>query len=283
MQYTRHHVIPIMHSWDPTTRQYQSIPTQVAKEVGSDALARPWSRHSAGSSRHDRLVQQQQGRSTGRGALGARTTHSKDGRAADDGASDGAPHGQQHGKHGKKRKTRFEVDEAIANDPKLQEFLSVMQPRSKKQLWSNDDVLPVKMVCRDFLGMRDFGGWRGMRGFVHVGVQQHDQRSMVNAAHDMAHTQPHRLPRYIPDLPLQPTHALLLHTHTLLRMKPSPLMMTLMLMLVVSMVYTVMTMSTIKWVVVHTHTQPNAASMAASSSSSRRRSTWVLVVMIVMI
>lgn len=76
---------------------------QMAKQVGSDALQRPWSKHSPGSSRHAQASEQQPPTS-------------------------------------RKRTRQDTVEDAIADNPKLQEFMSVMQPRSKKQLWSNDDA-----------------------------------------------------------------------------------------------------------------------------------------------
>ena len=36
-----------------------------------------------------------------------------------------------------------DLQEAIRNDPRLQEFLQVMQPRSAAKLWANDDTDPV--------------------------------------------------------------------------------------------------------------------------------------------
>ena len=78
----------------------------MAKQVGSDALQRPWSKHSPGSSRHTAPQQQQ----------------------------------QQKPAPSRKRTRQDTVEDVIASDPKLKEFMSVMQPSSKKQLWANDDT-----------------------------------------------------------------------------------------------------------------------------------------------
>ena len=84
---------------------------QMAKQVGSEALQRPWSKHSPGSSQHTAANKQQQQPAPSR-----------------------------------KRARQETVDDVIAANPRLQEFMSVMQPRSKKQLWGNDDTTLIQVL-----------------------------------------------------------------------------------------------------------------------------------------
>ena len=97
-----------------TERSYidtSRISVEPAKRVGDEELARPWSRHSKGSSAY---------------------LHSHPEESASTKADGGA-----------KAKKRGKLDDPIAarvhSDPKLAEFLELMAPKSKqKQLWSND-------------------------------------------------------------------------------------------------------------------------------------------------
>ncbi|XP_024381120.1 uncharacterized protein [Physcomitrium patens] len=86
---------------------------ELAQAVGDPNLPRPWSRHSEGSSKFkpksDDVVENP-------------TTSAKD-----------------TGKFKKNQDFRSKTaDSELENDPQLQEFLEVMQPRSKSKLWAND-------------------------------------------------------------------------------------------------------------------------------------------------
>ncbi len=89
---------------------------QFARPIRDAELPRPWSKHSDNSILKQKQQQQEQ----------QAATELKVKAAA-----------------GKKRKAPGAVvEEDAAADPKLAEFLSLMQPRSKARMWSNDDLLP---------------------------------------------------------------------------------------------------------------------------------------------
>ncbi|PRW58148.1 Multiple RNA-binding domain-containing 1 [Chlorella sorokiniana] len=95
------------------------LAVEFAYKAGTGAAPRAWSKYTEGTSAHKRLAAPEK---TGANAqpLGAGA----------DGAAAAA------GKKGKKGKEPL-PEEA---DPKLREFLSVMQPRSKQAIWANDDL-----------------------------------------------------------------------------------------------------------------------------------------------
>ncbi|CAG9460741.1 unnamed protein product [Pedinophyceae sp. YPF-701] len=88
-----------------------------AYKAGDEQLPRAWSKYSKGSSAFKKL------------------------HADEEAAGAGAGGGQ---KDKDKKPADTVVDEmrrAIASDPKLQEFMAVMAPRSKAKIWSNDDAI----------------------------------------------------------------------------------------------------------------------------------------------
>lgn len=110
-------------------RPYEPPSAAADAEAAADAAAhRPWSKYSAGSSKHQQLVAKQQ-------------------TAAADAAADADPAAaakaeRKARKEKKKAKAADVVEQAAAADPKLAEFLELMQPRAKAKIWSNDEVLP---------------------------------------------------------------------------------------------------------------------------------------------
>ena len=85
------------------------IEVDLAQSIGSEALPRPWSKYSSGSSAFDKRQKHQ--------------------------------HEKEEKKLNEKQKD-FLKDMVEMDDPKLQEFLQVMKPTDKKT-WGNDDVLAV--------------------------------------------------------------------------------------------------------------------------------------------
>ena len=94
------------------------ISIEAAKSRGDATLARPWSRHSKGSS------------------AWARANPTDKAPAEGEGGASPAPAGAASSKS-----ARAEAPGAESRDAKLEEFLGLMQPNSKKRmaLWSNDD------------------------------------------------------------------------------------------------------------------------------------------------
>lgn len=95
---------------------------QVARKIGDPDAPRPWSRHS--------LKKPEYG--------------SKDNTAA--GAIDALP------KSSKVQGTSTDVrgsKGSVGNDPKLQEFLEIMQPRSKAKMWANDTTGTLDAAATD--------------------------------------------------------------------------------------------------------------------------------------
>ncbi|KAL3138544.1 hypothetical protein ABBQ32_006320 [Trebouxia sp. C0010 RCD-2024] len=89
------------------------IVVEVAEKVGSQQIARPWSKYSEGSSAHKKQEVKNQANST------------------------------DIAKPGKKGKKPAQEEE---DDPELAEFLQLMQPRRAGTIWSNDDVAPAKLA-----------------------------------------------------------------------------------------------------------------------------------------
>ena len=81
---------------------------QIARPVGEELDDRPWSRYSKGSSAYNKVH-----------AVSKDKESSTEKRSKDESSN----HGQD-----------------IAEDPELNEFLQVMQPRSKSKLWANDSL-----------------------------------------------------------------------------------------------------------------------------------------------
>ena len=86
---------------------------QIARKVGDPNIPRPWSRHS--------LKKQEKSSEEGKevpGSNSSKIANSKE----------------------KKKKEKNKKDDGN-DDPQLQEFLDVMQPRSKSKLWANDTLI----------------------------------------------------------------------------------------------------------------------------------------------
>lgn len=99
--------------------------TASAEAPGDTGMHRPWSKYSVGSSKHQQMLAKQ--------AAAAQ--------AADDAAA-AAKADKKDKKAKKKAKAADAVQDAAEADPKLAEFLQLMQPRAKAKIWSNDEVLP---------------------------------------------------------------------------------------------------------------------------------------------
>ncbi|CAL5030112.1 unnamed protein product [Urochloa decumbens] len=97
------------------------ITCEVARKIGDPDAPRPWSRHSLKKSEYGKDK-------ASAGAVDAPLKSTKvKGTSADVRGSKGS----------------------IANDPKLQEFLEVMQPRSKAKMWANDTTGTLNAVATD--------------------------------------------------------------------------------------------------------------------------------------
>ncbi|TVU15799.1 hypothetical protein EJB05_39337 [Eragrostis curvula] len=97
------------------------ITCEVARKIGDPDAPRPWSRHSLKKTENDSKGKDQ-------GVVNAPAKGSKgQGASADIGDSKGS----------------------VANDPKFQEFLEVMQPRSKAKMWANDTAGALPTSAKD--------------------------------------------------------------------------------------------------------------------------------------
>jgi multiple RNA-binding domain-containing protein 1 len=95
---------------------------QVARKIGDPDTPRPWSRHSLKKPEYDSKNKPKAG------AVDALPKSTKvQGTAADVRGSKGS----------------------VANDPKFQEFLEVMQPRSKAKMWANDTTGTLDTAVKD--------------------------------------------------------------------------------------------------------------------------------------
>ncbi|CAK7335869.1 unnamed protein product [Dovyalis caffra] len=90
------------------------IVCEIARKVGDPDIPRPWSRY---SKKKEERVSDDEDNAGGAKSLGVR------------GAND-------EKKKNKNKKKGNEID-----DPQLQEFLQVMQPRAKSKLWANDSIV----------------------------------------------------------------------------------------------------------------------------------------------
>ena len=79
--------------------------------MGDTDIPRPWSKYASGSS--------------------ANAKNQKTSKGPSDDANSGD----------RKKKVDSQVDEIMANDPKLREFLQAMKPRAQKKTWENDDAM----------------------------------------------------------------------------------------------------------------------------------------------
>ncbi|CAM6084747.1 unnamed protein product [Calypogeia fissa] len=89
---------------------------EIAQQIGSQDLPQPWSRHSEGSS-----------------AFKKTHAHIEQDLASPSNTKKGAAAQPNGGK-----------DDNAENDPELQEFLQLMQPRAKTKIWANDTITGVQ-------------------------------------------------------------------------------------------------------------------------------------------
>ncbi|KAL7750012.1 Multiple RNA-binding domain-containing protein 1 [Sorochytrium milnesiophthora] len=109
--------------FDNTYLDTSKIRVELAKPIGDSSLVRPWSKHSVGSSAHDKL-------------------HSTSAAAQ---AADVATATQEEAEQGEEKATAKQdfIDQLYAEErtnSKLQEYLQVMAPRSQTKTWANDDL-----------------------------------------------------------------------------------------------------------------------------------------------
>ncbi|CEO99981.1 hypothetical protein PBRA_007715 [Plasmodiophora brassicae] len=107
--------------FDQTFIDTSRITVEFALAVGDNRLSRPWSQHSKGSSRHEKKHPE----------LYERKPENEP--------------GQQTEKVVPEWKAKLD---ALENNPKFQEFISVMKPRNKSNFWDNDTVEVVSSKKR---------------------------------------------------------------------------------------------------------------------------------------
>ncbi|GIM08321.1 hypothetical protein Vretimale_12361 [Volvox reticuliferus] len=98
------------------------LAVEFARKVGDEQLPRAWSKHTTGTTANRKLT----------GGTGAVAGTAEDGKSSD---------GRETAK-GKDKKDRRVKDMLLPEeeDPKLQEFLALMQPRFKAKIWANDEL-----------------------------------------------------------------------------------------------------------------------------------------------
>ncbi|GLI68102.1 hypothetical protein VaNZ11_012428 [Volvox africanus] len=100
------------------------LAVEFARKVGDEQLPRAWSKHTTGTTANRKLT----------GGAGAVTRTAEDGKSSVGGET-------AKGKDKKDRKVKdMLLPEEVTEDPKLQEFLALMQPRFKAKIWGNDEV-----------------------------------------------------------------------------------------------------------------------------------------------
>jgi len=109
------------------------ISVEYARAVKSSALPRPWSRHSEGSSAHARSASAEGGAKKG--------TRGGDKDSANDPDRFIGVRELKKMKNAKKHAAERALEEKIAADPKLAEFMQLMAPRSKGRIWDNQDAV----------------------------------------------------------------------------------------------------------------------------------------------
>ncbi|KDP32677.1 hypothetical protein JCGZ_13675 [Jatropha curcas] len=136
------------------------ITCEIAHQVGDPTIPRPWSRHSQ--------KKEQKEIEHGNKAAGARNSSLKG--------------GQDERKTNKKGRDN--------DDPLLQEFLQVMQPRVKSKLWANDTVIASPVEQNVEVGKKETQAERGSREKpVRVDAElkesdSHEAEKSNNLAHD---------------------------------------------------------------------------------------------------
>ncbi|GIL52539.1 hypothetical protein Vafri_8379 [Volvox africanus] len=99
------------------------LAVEFARKVGDEQLPRAWSKHTTGKIASRKLT----------GGAGAVAGTAEDGKSSD---------GRETAKgKDKDRKVKdMLLPEEVIGDPKLQEFLALMQPRFKAKIWANDEL-----------------------------------------------------------------------------------------------------------------------------------------------
>ncbi|KAF9126695.1 hypothetical protein BGW39_006442 [Mortierella sp. 14UC] len=101
------------------------IIVEKAKEIGDDSLPRAWSQHTIGTSAHARKMGiERQKREIAEATLKTRRENEADAEM-------------------KKKKEHLAKLYQAENDPKLREYLEVMQPRATTKTWANDDAVEL--------------------------------------------------------------------------------------------------------------------------------------------
>ncbi len=100
------------------------LEVEFAFQYGSQEQPRAWSKYTEGSSAHKRLVE----------ATGANTVAIGKGKGTAAGGDD------DDDAKGKKKKKKPKEPKPEEVDPKLKEFMALMQPRAKQAVWANDDL-----------------------------------------------------------------------------------------------------------------------------------------------
>ncbi|KAG0205819.1 hypothetical protein BGX33_007733 [Mortierella sp. NVP41] len=101
------------------------IIVEKAKEIGDDSLPRAWSQHTIGTSAHARKMGiDRQKREAAEEALKKRRENEAD-------------------EEMRKKKEHLSKLYQAENDPKLREYLEVMQPRAVSKTWANDDAVEL--------------------------------------------------------------------------------------------------------------------------------------------
>ncbi len=118
-------------------------PLQYARKYKDPTLARPWSKHSEGSSAHDKRhsAREVDGNASEAAALAARLTARRSSGKSLNGKKDAGGGG------GGLRALAGLLPEGVSEqDPKLQEFLALMAPRNRAKLWANDELAPTQTL-----------------------------------------------------------------------------------------------------------------------------------------
>ena len=124
--------------YDRTYMDASRMEVGFAQRVGSEEGRRgAWSKYTDGTSRNKEMIGRAKAKAKGRG--------------------EDAVEEREKGKVGAEKRKAGEVE-----DPKLQEFLALMQPRHKKAVWANDDEVGGRKVV---------GGVGGVDGVGEVGEE----------------------------------------------------------------------------------------------------------------
>ena len=136
---TEQHAVRALAWFNNTFVDTSKINVEYARAVKSAQLPRPWSKHSLGSSAH---------------ARGNVPEPDVDALEPKDPDRFIGVREQRKMKNLKKHAAEKELEDMIASDPKLAEFMELMAPRNKQKIWDNQDVTAFGADVGD----ADFGG-----------------------------------------------------------------------------------------------------------------------------